>query len=344
MKNAIKAKYYECRNILHIVLATDNDYAEFATICITSLLANNKGNDIHIHLLNNNVSQSIIESLHSLVFNKGGILSVYPIGNIRTLLHTDVPNTISVTSYARLFIGSLLPQDINRVLYIDCDVIFNDSIVSLFNIDLKDSLVCGVIDPVLSNAYKKRIGIPVNEPYINAGVLLIALDKWRSENLESLFIEYLVRHNGKVHLQDQGIVNAVCIGRKQIISPRYNAISNYFCYPWKSLSKINSPFYHQAEFNMASQSPIIIHFTETIFNRPWIEGCTHPYVRLFLQYKAATVYKNSPLRPNRQLLAHRMEKFLYQHFPFCIFKSYIQFIEELRYIKQSFVCPIPFLK
>lgn len=128
---------------------------------------------------------------------------------------TDVPETISLTSYARLFAGSILPANLDKVLYIDCDIIFNGSIRDLFNTDLGNCLVGGILDPLISRTYKKEIKIPMSEPYINAGVLIIPLNRWRSEGMEQKFVDFLVANRGKVHHHDQGIINAVCAGRKK---------------------------------------------------------------------------------------------------------------------------------
>lgn len=320
-------------HILHIALAADKNYVEYATVCIASLLLTNKDRQVHIHLLSNDIPQSAIENMQSIIPKEAGSLFVYPIGNMRSRLKTDVPDTISVTSYARLFVCSLLPENIDRLLYIDCDIMFNDSVAELFDTDMDDCLVAGVLDPLISRTYKQEIGISRNEPYINAGVLLIPLDVWRRENMERRFVEYLVSNNGKVHHHDQGIINAVCAGRKRIVSPRYNAMSNCFCFPWRSIRRINTPFYDKAEYESASRNPAIIHFTGAILNRPWVEGCKHPYAARFLEYKSQTPYKNIPLIPNDQSLMHRMEGVMYRNFPFWLCKAYLQIICRLSRVK-----------
>lgn len=317
---------------LHIVIASDGNYMHLVSACIASLFDKNKG-PIHVHLLSNRVGEEALEDFRNAVERYGGVLSVYPIENLRERLTIDVPDTISVTSYARLFVCSLLPENIDRLLYIDCDIMFNDSVAELFDTDMGDCLVAGVLDPLISRTYKQEIGIARNEPYINAGVLLIPLDVWRQENMERRFVEYLVAHNGKVHHHDQGIINAVCAGRKRIVSPRYNAMSNCFCFPWRSIRRINIPFYDKSEYESASRNPAIIHFTGAILNRPWAEECRHPYTAKFLEYKSKTSYKNIPLIPNDQSLMHRMEGVMYRNFPFWICKAYLQTVCRLSRMK-----------
>lgn len=322
--------------MLDIVIASDRNYLYLVSICVISLFKTNRNEIFHIHLLSNGIETRELRPLESIVDEYKGQLSVYTIENLRKRLTVDVPHTISITSYARLFVGSILPQTVDKVLYIDCDIMFNGSITELSYINLGDCLVGGVLDPLISRTYKKEIKIPKNEPYINAGILLIPLNRWRSEGMEQKFINYLIRRKGKVHHHDQGIINAVCAGRKKILPPQFNVMSNSICYPWRDLQKINTPFYNHEEYETAIASPAIIHFTGAILGRPWVKGCAHPYAKKFLQYKAMTTYKDVPLKPNKQSMLHRLEGIFYRLLPFWLFKLYMQSIYYLSYLKHSF--------
>ena len=303
-----------------IVIASDDNYLHLVSICIVSLFETNQNEPFHIHLLSNGIEGEKLKPLQIIVGERKGKLSVYPIENLRERLMVEVPHTISITSYARLFAGSILPVTVDKVLYIDCDIMFNGSIASLRDIDLGNCLFGGVLDPLISRSYKKEIRIPKDEPYINAGVLVIPLNRWRSENMEQKFINYLVAN----------------VGRKKILPPQFNVMSNSICYPWRNLQEINTPFYNREEYESAIAAPAIIHFTGAIFGRPWIEGCTHPYAKKFLQYKAMTAYKDIPLKPNNQSILHRLERVFYRRLPFWLFKLYMQSIYHLSYLKHSF--------
>lgn len=324
-----------CRKTMDIVLASDENYMECATICIASLFAFEPHQNINIHLLANDVTRQAIDILSAVIPTATGHLYIYPIENLRERLTVKVPETISVTSYARLFAESILPASIDKVLYIDCDIIFNGKIDGLFDMNLGNSLVGGVLDPLLSRTYKKEINISEDEPYINAGILLIPLKRWRDEHIEQRFVDFLVANRGKVHHHDQGIINAVCKGKKTILPPQFNVMSNSICYPWKCLNIINEPFYQKSEFEKGISNPTIIHYTGAIFGRPWIEGCTHPYANKFLKFKAKTAYKDMPLKPNNQSFLHKMEGIAYHYLPFGIFKVYMQTIYKLSYIKHK---------
>lgn len=318
---------------LQVVMASDENYLHLVAVVLTSLFVTNNSEKIHVHLLSNSISEAKLYEVRLLVESYGGMLNVYPINNLNERLSVKVPQTIALTSYARLFIPSILPGNLDKVLYIDCDIIFNGDIRNLFDIDLKEALVGGVLDPLISCTYKKEIKIPVSEPYINAGVLLIPLNQWRSERMEQKFVDYLVTNRGKVHHHDQGIINALCAGRKKVLPPQFNVMSNCLCYPWKSLGQINRPFYQESEYSYAIKNPSILHFTGAILGRPWVEGCTHPHKEKYVEYKSKTIYRNMPLKAAKVSIIDKVGRWLYRNLPFRVYQIYMQTVYGMSYIK-----------
>ena len=63
---------------------------------------------------------------------------------------------------------------------------------------------------------------------INAGVFLVDLNKWKSEQVEKKILRYIIKKKGKVQLNDQGVLNHVLDGKIEFIGPKYNMISLYY--------------------------------------------------------------------------------------------------------------------
>lgn len=306
----------------HVTLASDSNYIEFVATVLVSLYKNNPDAFITVHLLGNALSKKDVSLVQEHIPLGSGKLCVYPIENFEQQFNVKVEATIAITAYARLFLPTILPSDVERVLYVDCDVMFNGPIDEFYNVNFGDSLVAGVLDTLPNNDAKINIGCSVDEPYLNSGVLMIPLDIWRRENVQQMFIDFLVERGGRVHHNDQGIINAVCKGRKTIVSPRFNATSNYFSHSYKVLSRENTPFCSDVEFVEAVKSPIIIHFTEGFLNRPWIANCKHPFKNEYIKYRVLTKWKDTPLRPDKRSLAAKSMVFVFMNFPYCIYKAY----------------------
>lgn len=306
---------------LHVVLATDNNYAEFVAVVIVSLLETNpRFESIHVHLLANGVSDATIQKLQRHLPQQRGQLHVYDISDLEQRLGIKVPSTIAISSYARLFMASLLPADLDRVLYLDCDIVVSDNIIKFWKTNLDGFLVAGVLDTLYSVTAKTDVGLTIDAPYVNAGVLLVNLKAWREKKMQQRFLDFLLSHNGQVTHHDQGIINATCFGRIRIVHPRYNLASNYLSHPYKMLTSMNDPFYSKNEVEEAKAHPAIIHFTQGFYNRPWVKNSKHPLAEKFYYYHNQTEWAGTPLRHDNRSLVMRILSWEFLNLPIWVYK------------------------
>jgi lipopolysaccharide biosynthesis glycosyltransferase len=316
---------------LHVALVADENYAEFVATVIVSLFKTNIDFEyITIHLLSNKVSSNIISIISSHIPKNRGDLYVYDISNISEMLEISVPNNMSISTYGRLFLPSIIDVSIDKILYLDCDIIINNTLSDFISIDLKQNYIAGVIDTVKDDA-KNCIGVSNDEPYLNGGVLLISLKNWRKDDIERKSIDFLITHNGVVVHNDQGIINAVCCGHKTIVHPKYNVTTNYFTHSYKLLN-CTHPFYTEKEIDEAKQNPFIIHYTTGVLNRPWIKNSKHPLVSNFLKIRELTYWKDVLLREDDRSLALKILAFSFNKFPYPIYKYIQAVISFIKYI------------
>lgn len=295
---------------LHIAISSDANYAKLVSILLVSLFENNKwANCITVHLLSNNIDEESIKQIERHIPCGQGFLNVYDISDINSRLKVRVPPTISISSYSRLFLSSLLSSDIDKVIYMDVDAIVSGSLEKLWNTDMKDYQIAGVLDDVSLYA-KKAIGLSFDTAYVNAGFLVLNIKQWREDDIEVKILDYLIAHNGNVFHHDQGLINAVCI-RKMILPVNYNMVTNFFVFPYHSFKQ--QPFYSEEEMEEGKKHPIFIHFTAGVANRPWMENCKHPLKDIFLKYKAKSLYKNVPLEKDSRPMKLKLLASLYYH-------------------------------
>ena len=295
---------------LHIAISSDANYAKLVSILLVSLFENNKwANCITVHLLSNNIDEESIKQIERHIPCGQGFLNVYDISDINSRLKVRVPPTISISSYSRLFLSSLLSSDIDKVIYMDVDAIVSGSLEKLWNTDMKDYQIAGVLDDVSLYA-KKAIGLSLNTAYVNAGFLVLNIKQWREDDIEAKILDYLIAHNGNVFHHDQGLINAVCI-RKMILPVNYNMVTNFFVFPYHSFKQ--QPFYSEEEMEDGKKHPIFIHFTAGVANRPWMENCKHPLKDIFLKYKVRSLYKNVPLEKDSRPMRLKLLASLYYH-------------------------------
>lgn len=285
-------------NALHVAYSADDNYAKYLGISMLSLLERNRAFEkITVAVLDCGIGPENRARLCEIAGRYGREISFYPMSNVRErLMLSGRTLTISVASYARLFLASVLPFE--RVLYIDCDTVVAAPLLDLWRTQMGDALVAGVEDTV--DAYfRKVIGLPAGEKYINAGVLLINLGAWRQEGIEDQFMAFIRRFDGAVPHHDQGTINGVCGLRRKVLPFRYNVMSNAYSFPSKTIQgmyALNS-YYPQEEMDAAFADPAIVHFTSGLLGRPWEEGCTHPAQALFLDALAKSPWRGDPMLP-----------------------------------------------
>lgn len=288
-------------NQLHIAISSDENYLEQASVLVNSVLENNRESfdTITVHFLAYLVSPDGLTIIRNLLESHTCRLEIYDLQDINQKLGIDIPNTIAINAYARLFLSSLVSPDIDKIIYVDVDAINVRPLNELWSMDISNYSVCGVLDDVELKA-KTKIGLKENSPYINSGFLLINLDYWRKYHFEDQFIRFLRQHNGNVFHHDQGIINAVCNSSFKILHPKYNVMTNFFMKSYSS--SCPSPFYSTKDLTEAKESPAFIHFTPGVVNRPWCKKCKHPMVQSYLEYRTKVGLLPDSLKPDNRPL------------------------------------------
>lgn len=118
----------------------------------------------------------------------------------------------NISTFFRLFLCTILPDDIDRCIYLDCDTVIRHSLKEFWETDLGDKVVAAV-DDCRSDRYKAELNLDSNSTYTNNGVLLIDLKSWREMNVEKEFLDFIIAHNGDITYVDQGVLNGVLAKR-----------------------------------------------------------------------------------------------------------------------------------
>lgn len=280
---------------MDIVCSLDNNYVMPTGIMMCSLCENNKDGSIVFHILSANISEQnkgllrdLVNQYHQqIVFYciNDKDFSDFPINRPGQSAHIH-----SLATYYRLFIGKILPSDIQKVIYLDGDIIVRHSLEPLWNTDIEDYAIAV---PDMDNnkiAPYNRLHYQPEKGYFNAGVLLINLEYWRKYDVLNDFYQFAKLHPGRIKCHDQDILNYVFRSKKLVLDVTYN-FQQPFLYKTQyielSLSIID-------EINSTIHNPVILHYI--MAEKPWFKDCTHPYKNEFEKYKNLTVWKNTPER------------------------------------------------
>jgi lipopolysaccharide biosynthesis glycosyltransferase len=199
--------------------------------------------------------------------------------------------------FYRLLMPELLPNEIEKALYLDCDIVVRQPLSDLWNIDISEYAVGCVHDSQEGKMDQfNRLGFCYEKGYFNSGVLMVNLKYWRENYALQRFSDFIKDHGSLISMPDQDVLNSVFQDEKLFIPFTYNFQSGFM---WKEKYMYVFEYVkYKSEILSASENPVILHFSGA---RPWIKNCTHPYMDEFYKYKAETIWKDEPLWTERKL-------------------------------------------
>ena len=278
--------------MLNVLFASDDNYASFLSIAAYSLVKNNQKefDKINIFILDDGISTKNRDKIQfalnefscEINFIETKKLDELDI-NIMTLERNM--NVSSLTTYSRLFISNLLPKDVDKILYLDCDSLIIGSLKGFWDENIDKYYCAGILDCV-NTTIKQEYGFSKEDIYINAGVLLINLKKWREDNVELEFIEFMAQNQHRFYQHDQGVINNVFKNKIKIVNPKYNLQIHFQSFDYDLSRKFNcmeTEYYSREIVEEAQKHPVFLHFCGSEYFRPWYNP-EHPYAELFREY------------------------------------------------------------
>lgn len=251
---------------LNIFITLDSNYIYPLCVMLRSISATNVGSRIDLYVGYASLTQEDFAAMEE---------ALAPLEHEIHPVHIDekifdgcpVLSRISKATYYRLLVGDLLPKNVDRVLYLDPDIVINKSLEELYSLDLGDNIIAGAIHlfGILGRLNRTRLGMGRENRYINAGVLLIDLKKWREfVTLDDIFA-FIEKKNKTLFLADQDVVNAFMKGRILTIDERlYNLDEKTF--------RLRSSFLSgkkRIDLDWVRQNTAIIHYNGK--HKPWRE-------------------------------------------------------------------------
>ena len=197
---------------------------------------------------------------------------------------------ISPATYYRLFVAELLPTEVDKLIYLDCDIIVRGSLEEFWNTNITGKPIAAVYqrNSWATNTDKGRISSYTRLDmknaigYFNAGSLLINLRYWREHYAQDLLLSFLKTHFNKIISHDQDILNGCFYKQVVPVSDIWN-----FRLPMKP-EYYGNVYLSERDIKSISQSAIVIHFVNR--PKPWEYACNNPYVKEYYKYLDMTPF------------------------------------------------------
>lgn len=197
---------------MNILVTLDKNYLVPLRTMLGSFFINNRKENIDIYMISDGLSFEDIKELEKFSSKFGANLFKV---DFNQNIFDDAPalRYYSKAMYYRLLAASLLPEDLDRILYIDPDVLVINEVIKLYDIDFQDKLFVaashgdrlGLIDAV----NRVRLSNYEAESYFNSGIMMMNLEKMRKEIRKEEIFGYIKKHSKELILPDQDALNAL---------------------------------------------------------------------------------------------------------------------------------------
>jgi lipopolysaccharide biosynthesis glycosyltransferase len=207
---------------INIVTAADSGYEQHTAVMLSSLFANTKNMSFRIFLLCSEINNDQ-KKLKHFVEKKGSKIEFIRLKK-ETMRSFKVSHHVSLATYYRLFIPEVLPKDIEKVLYLDSDMVILGNIAPLWEIDLEDYY--GAARKTEDFDRYASLEIKETHPYFNAGVMLWNLQKIRETPFTETAIDYLNKKHSEILWWDQDVLNYMFQQKIKLIDSSWNTFTN----------------------------------------------------------------------------------------------------------------------
>lgn len=269
---------------INICLSTDDNYIQHTATVVASILSNAKKSDnYHFYILSSQLSDENKKKFDKLKMIKDCEID-YPIWDNKLLTpfkRVKMHAHLTLATFNRLLIPLLFP-DLNKMIYIDSDLVVLSDISELDKIDITNYYFAGVKD-ANSKALVRKHGYDDKYDYINAGVIIINCKELRENN----YFNKMLKQIGKIEAKtgDQDFINFCFHNKIKLISYKWNMYHKFHFEQYGGIQPLNDVDYVEAVKN-----PKIVHFVGP--DKPWNCNSNHPYKKYYLKYLEMTPWKS----------------------------------------------------
>ena len=271
---------------MNVALAFDDKYLKYAYVTILSLFINNPDSEIYTYILQYDLTDQSIDYLESLAEkydNHIVLISIDPnrFDGLPTL------DKWPIQVYFRLLLPEYLPSEVDRIIYLDSDMVINMPLNDLYNIDFEENdiiscydlnLTAVDLDVFLYNRNEALAPLFKEKRYINSGMLLLNINQIRNNYSLESYLVAAKELNFKILAPDQDLINYVHSGKIKLVDPRKYNYPGYYAY----LEGVTS--------DTADRIPIM-HF---VCEKPW-QGGNHAHFEtelIWWNYAFKTPFKD----------------------------------------------------
>ena len=245
---------------LNLLVTLNEAYLPYLNTLLISIIRNNPSCRFTVYLLHTSVSQTAVVQTKKILGEHGNLVMIEATDH--GLDNAPTTEQFPREMYYRIFASKYLPGDVDRVLYLDPDIIVNGSLAELYNIPLDGYYFAAASHngKVMRFINGKRLDLKKECPYINSGVLLMNLDLLRKEQKYEDVFAYIEKKKSKLLLPDQDVISG-------LYGERILKLDTYIYNMTDRLYRFDRILGKRRSFEWFKDNSVIFHYCGK--NKPW---------------------------------------------------------------------------
>lgn len=263
---------------IQLLCALDANYLPQLRVLLTSIRLNNPGETFGLYLMHSGLPECELEGLERWCGEAGWEFHSVPVD---AALFDGAPVTAQYPRemYYRLLAGQMLPESLSRVLYLDPDILVINPLRELWETDMQGNMFAAAAHTgkteLANNVNRIRLG--TDHDYYNSGVLLIDLERCRSEVAPDELFAFVREHRRELVMPDQDLLNAVY---GDSILPLDDALWNYDARNFNNYMLRSAG---EQDMDWVMENTAILHFCGKA--KPWKPNYIYRFGVLYRHYE-----------------------------------------------------------
>lgn len=260
--------------VMNILVTLNSGYIGPLSVMLKSIMINEPETEIHLYVAHSSLTEKDFGIIDKVIDKTR--TTVHPISVDPSLLeHAPVLKRISKETYYRLLVLDIIPENVDRILYMDPDIVINKSMKELYNVSFGDAVIAGAghTTGFLENLNKTRLGMPADSQYVNAGVLMFNLKELRKFCTTQDIFDYIEKNIKKLYLADQDVINGM-----------FGARTVYFDTKVFNLDEKVYRRERKIDLDWVRKNTSVIHYNGS--DKPWKPKYKGKLAEFYFQYKA----------------------------------------------------------
>lgn len=203
---------------MNILVTINKVYLECLKILLKSIKKSNPTEEFVIYLVHKDLTDDDIEQVRMILSLNMELKCI----KIDEKLLDSFPvyeKRYPVEIYFRLFASKYLPSSLDRVLYLDSDIVVINNLREIYDTSFDGNyyIATSNVDCFFRKFNEIRLGMVADATYINSGVMMINLEELRKVDMEGDIKSFVKRKKFLLMLPDQDIISALYGDKVKIV-------------------------------------------------------------------------------------------------------------------------------